>query len=122
MSDGPARLFGGKALPFGRRQRRPRGARIPVTVVLFNDNAYGNVRRMQRERFGRQIASDLHNPDFVRLAESFGLPAWRCDSITDYRERLGQALELDVPSLIAIPVDYSVDIAIAELGAETTRI
>src|SRR5207237_809847 len=33
MSDGPARLFGGEALPFGRRQRRPRGARIPVTVV-----------------------------------------------------------------------------------------
>src|SRR5437588_11622076 len=33
MSDGPARLFGGAALPFGRRQRRARGARIPVTVV-----------------------------------------------------------------------------------------
>src|SRR5437764_13408648 len=33
MNDGPARLFGGEALPFGRRQRRPRGARIPVTVV-----------------------------------------------------------------------------------------
>ena len=33
MSDNPAQLFGGEALPFGRRQRRPRGARIPVTVV-----------------------------------------------------------------------------------------
>ncbi|HSR25462.1 MAG TPA: thiamine pyrophosphate-binding protein, partial [Candidatus Eisenbacteria bacterium] len=46
--------------------------RIPVTVVLFNDNAYGNVRRMQLQRFGRTIASDLHNPDFVRLAGAFG--------------------------------------------------
>ncbi len=33
MSDSPAQLFGGEALPFGRRQRRPRGARIPVTIV-----------------------------------------------------------------------------------------
>src|SRR5205814_1704690 len=47
--------------------------RIPLVAVVFNDNAYGNVRRNQQERFGnRIIASDLSNPDFVRFAESFG--------------------------------------------------
>ena len=51
------------------------------------------------------------------------MPAWRCESIDDYRERLREALDLDVPSLIALPIDYSVDVAIAtELGTETTRI
>src|SRR5205085_10549291 len=53
---------------------------LPVITVVFNDGAYGNVRRAQRERFaGRTIASDLHNPDFVRLARSFGVRALRAE-------------------------------------------
>ena len=47
--------------------------RIPLTAIVFNDGAFGNVRRIQQERFGnRLIASDLANPDFVKFAESFG--------------------------------------------------
>src|SRR5207248_2180249 len=49
---------------------------IGVIVLVFNNNSYGNVRRDQRERFdGRVVASDLVNPDFVKLAESFGVGA-----------------------------------------------
>ena len=48
--------------------------RIPVVVVVFNDGAYGNVRNMQKDLHGnRLIGTDLANPDFVRLAESFGI-------------------------------------------------
>ena len=51
---------------------------INVVAVVFNDGAYGNVKRIQRELYGnRVIASDLTNPDFVRLADSFGLFAQR---------------------------------------------
>ena len=51
---------------------------IGVVTLVFNNNAYGNVRRDQRERFdGRVVASDLVNPDFVKLAESFGVKALR---------------------------------------------
>ena len=47
---------------------------INVVALVFNDGAYGNVRRMQRELYGnRVIASELVNPDFVRLADSFGV-------------------------------------------------
>ncbi len=47
--------------------------RIPLTTIVFNDGAFGNVRRIQEEKFGNQlIASDLANPDFVKFAESFG--------------------------------------------------
>src|ERR1700729_4441315 len=46
--------------------------RIPLVTVVFNDGAFGNVRRIQEERFGRQIADDLANPDFIKFAESFG--------------------------------------------------
>ena len=54
---------------------------IGVVTLVFNNNAYGNVRRDQRERFdGRVVASDLVNPDFVKLAESFGVGATRVTS------------------------------------------
>ena len=48
---------------------------IPITLVVFNDNAFGNVRRFQIENYNnRPIASNLTSPDFVALAESFGGP------------------------------------------------
>ncbi len=52
--------------------------RIPLVAVVFSDGAFGNVRRIQEERYGnRVIASDLANPDFIRFAESFGAAAER---------------------------------------------
>jgi acetolactate synthase I/II/III large subunit len=51
------------------------------------------------------FVTDFTNPDFVRLAEAFRLPAWRCDSADDFGERLRHALSLDVPSLIVLPID-----------------
>ena len=49
---------------------------LAVTFVVFNDNAFGNVRRSQKEDYGnRVIGSDLVNPDFMKLAESFGIAA-----------------------------------------------
>ncbi len=62
--------------------------RIPLITVLFNDGHFGNVRRIQEERFGRPIANDLANPDFVKFAESFGAMAMRATSPAE----LGQAL------------------------------
>ena len=55
--------------------------RIPVVVIVFNDGAYGNVRNMQKGLHGnRVIGTDLANPDFVRLGESFGIAAHRVSS------------------------------------------
>jgi acetolactate synthase-1/2/3 large subunit len=90
--------------------------------VVWEDRQFGSIVWKQRQRFGSNFGTDFDNPDFVGLAKSFGLPAWRCDSAADYRERLTQALALDEPSLIVVPIDYSPDLAIAELGAETVRI
>jgi acetolactate synthase I/II/III large subunit len=91
--------------------------------VVWENRQYGSIVWKQEKEFGRHFGTDFENPDFVRFAESFGLPAWRCDSVADYRQRLGEALALDRPSLIAVPIDYSPEIAIAaELGAETVRI
>ncbi len=78
---------------------------IAVVVLVFNNNAYGNVRRDQRERFeGRVVAADLVNPDFVRLAESFGVGAARVTSPDMFRPALEKALADGGPYLIDIEV------------------
>ena len=78
---------------------------IGVVTLVFNNNAYGNVRRDQRERFGgRVVASDLVNPDFVKLAESFGVGAARVTSPDHFRPALEKALADGGPYLIDIEV------------------
>jgi acetolactate synthase I/II/III large subunit len=79
--------------------------KIGVVVLVFNNNSYGNVRRDQRERFeGRVVASDLINPDFVKLAESFGVGAARVASPDQFRPALENALADGGPYLIDIEV------------------
>jgi acetolactate synthase-1/2/3 large subunit len=79
--------------------------RIPIVVVLFNDGAYGNVRNMQRVEHGnRVIGSDLANPDFMRLAASFGIGGYRVKDPESLRKALEQALAKNEPALIEVPV------------------
>jgi acetolactate synthase-1/2/3 large subunit len=78
---------------------------IGVVILVFNNNAYGNVRRDQHERFdGRVVASDLVNPDFVKLAESFGAGAARVTSPETFRSALEKALADGGPYLIAVEI------------------
>jgi acetolactate synthase-1/2/3 large subunit len=80
--------------------------RIPLVAVVFNDGAFGNVRRIQEERFGnRVIASDLANPDFVRFAESFGAAAERARNPDELRAALRRGFaRRDGPTLIDVPI------------------
>jgi len=78
---------------------------IGVVTLVFNNNAYGNVRRDQRERFeGRVLGSDLRNPDFLKLADAFGVRGERVGSPEALRPVLARALESGVPWLIEVPV------------------
>ncbi|MEZ4619525.1 MAG: thiamine pyrophosphate-binding protein [Caldilineaceae bacterium] len=79
--------------------------RIGLVTLLFNNNQYGNVQQMQRELYGnRVIASDLHNPDFVRMAESYGAQAFRVTALDELRRAIRQGFATDLPTLIEIPV------------------
>lgn len=78
---------------------------IGVVTLVFNNNAYGNVRRDQRERFdGRVVASDLVNPDFVKLAESFGVAAARVTAPEQFKAAMEKALSHGGPYLISVEV------------------
>ncbi|MDE2305874.1 MAG: hypothetical protein KGL34_09960 [Gammaproteobacteria bacterium] len=84
--------------------------RINVVGVVFNNGSFGNVQRDQEQGFdGRVIGSELANPDFPRLAESFGMTGLRARSPEELRRALEKAFAADAPALIEVPV---------ELGAE----
>ncbi|HUI94363.1 MAG TPA: thiamine pyrophosphate-dependent enzyme [Xanthobacteraceae bacterium] len=78
--------------------------RIPIVAILFNDGAYGNVRNMQKKDHGnRVIGSDLANPDFMRLADSFGIGGYRVKDPPGLRKALEQALAKNEPAIIEVP-------------------
>lgn len=79
--------------------------RIPAVFVCFNDSAFGNVRRMQKELHGnRVIGSDLLNPDFLKLADAYGLAGYRARSPEELRPVLAKALAAGEPALIEVPI------------------
>ena len=93
--------------------------RTAFVTVIWEDGGFGSIAWKQEARFGERFGVEFDNPDFVKLAESFGMPAWRCESADDFGRRLRDALALDVPSLLVLPVDYSTDVALGEeLGSE----
>jgi len=85
---------------------------IGLVTVIFNNNAYGNVRRDQLSLYdGNVYGSELRNPDFVKLAESFGAQAHRATSPDELRATLESALSMDGPVVIEVP---------CERGSETS--
>ncbi|HYH12329.1 MAG TPA: thiamine pyrophosphate-dependent enzyme [Thermomicrobiales bacterium] len=83
---------------------------IASIAIVFNDSAYGNVRRIQQVSFnGRTIASDLANPDYIKLAESFGVAGRRATSPETLRTELREAIAADEPTLIEVPVEQMPD-------------
>ncbi|MDP7652844.1 MAG: thiamine pyrophosphate-binding protein [Rhodospirillales bacterium] len=79
--------------------------RINLVSVVFNDGAFGNVQRIQKLSYGnRTIASDLTNPDFCKLAESFGVAGLRATTPDALRARIEEGFKMDAPVLIEVPV------------------
>jgi acetolactate synthase-1/2/3 large subunit len=88
--------------------------------VVWENGEFGSIAWKQDKKFGRHFDVGFGNPDFVRLADAFGVPAWRCSSADELPRRLRDALALDEPSLVVVPIDYSLDVSLADaLGAET---
>ena len=76
---------------------------IGVITIVFNNSAYGNIRRDQMNAFeGRLIGADLVNPDFVVLAQSFGAEGYRANTPNQLKQVLAQAINENAPALIEV--------------------
>jgi acetolactate synthase I/II/III large subunit len=91
---------------------------VRITVVVWRDDGYGLIDWKQRNAFGRPFGVAFGNPDFVALARSFGLAAFRPETAADLAPTLRQALDVDGPSLVEVPIDYRENLRLTEhLGA-----
>jgi len=80
---------------------------IPHIAIVFSDGHFGNVKRIQASAYGaRHIACKLHNPDFVKLAETFGATGIRADGPEGLRTALQEAKKASGPVLIECPVGH----------------
>lgn len=77
---------------------------IGLIVLVFNNRSFGNVLRDQKTAFaGHILGAELQNPDFVKLAESFGVAAARARNATELGAALRGAMAAGGPALIEIP-------------------
>jgi acetolactate synthase-1/2/3 large subunit len=79
---------------------------LPTVNIVWTDSAYGVIELHQQRRFGHLAGTKFTNPDLVRMAESFGIAGMRVGAADELVPTLRRALELDVPSVVEIPIDY----------------
>ena len=91
--------------------------KVPIVILIWNDNGYGLIKWKQMNEFGRPSNVDFGNPDFVKYAESFGAIGYRVSRAEELPELLERALHNDRVTIIDCPVDYSENLKLtAKLG------
>jgi acetolactate synthase-1/2/3 large subunit len=78
---------------------------INLVTVVFNDGHYGNVARDLDMDFGGQYEVDLVNPDYMELAHAYGAAGIRCDDHTKLSSAVADAVQMDRPVLLEVPVE-----------------
>jgi len=77
---------------------------INVVAVVFNDEAYGNVARDLDEAWGGAWEADFRNPDFMKLADAYGVAGLRTEKPTEVGDLVRRAIALNRPALIEVRV------------------
>ena len=78
--------------------------RLRVITVIHNDSSYGAIKAIQQRKHNcHYIDTDLNNPDFIKLGESFGVPSCRAENAEELVTALRNALRREGPSLIEVP-------------------
>ena len=77
---------------------------INAVAVVFNDEAFGNVSRDLDEAWGGTFSAELKNPDFMKLADAYGVAGLRAEKPTDVGDLVRKALALNRPALIEVRV------------------
>ena len=78
---------------------------INAVVLMFNDNAWGVLKKYQQDRFGnRQFATDLVNPDFVKLFESYGFGGTKVSTVDEMTDALDSAIKSGRTHLVEVQI------------------
>ena len=78
---------------------------VTLPIVIFNDSTYTAVEQAMKYEFsGRTMATDLVNPDYVKLADAYGIPGVRAESPPVLAEAVQAAFERRGPTIIDVPI------------------
>lgn len=89
----------------------------PIIVLVWNDGGYGLIEWKQMAQFGRPAFVRFGNPDFVKLAEAFGVRGYRIEPGVSLQDVLREAIASQDICVIDVPVDYSENLKLtARLG------
>ncbi|OBH55302.1 acetolactate synthase [Mycobacterium colombiense] len=88
--------------------------RIPLVVLIWEDNGYGLIEWKMDLELGAHYYVKFNNPDVVKYAESFGAKGYRINSAEELLPTLRTALDDDGVSLISCPVDYSENLRLTD--------
>ncbi|MFY9967141.1 MAG: acetolactate synthase large subunit [Nitrososphaeraceae archaeon] len=82
--------------------------RLPLIVIIWCDREYGVISLKQIEEFGKKAFTEFNNPDFVKLAESFGAIGYAARSVEEFSYFFKKGkMSKHVPVIISVDVDYS---------------
>lgn len=88
--------------------------KLQMVVLIWNDSGYGLIEWKQLNQFKRVSHIDFQNPDFIKLAESFGAKGYRIEQADQLLPTLKTALADDAVSIIDCPVDYNENLRLTE--------
>lgn len=95
--------------------------KIPVVVLVWVDGSYGLIKWKMNIELGHHSHVDFGNPDFVKLAESYGAKGYAIKRTEDLLPALQRALADDTVSVIACPVDYAQNKVLTDELGRLTR-
>ncbi len=85
-----------------------------IVIMIWEDGEYGLIKWKQQNQFGKHTELKFGNPDFVKLAESFGCQGLRVENSRDLAAALEEAFTYNGPTLLTIPIDYGENMKLTE--------
>ncbi len=85
-----------------------------ITVLVWEDKAYGLIAWKQEGEFGRHTDLSFGNPDWMKLADAFGWHGHHVENSAALAATLGQALHESGPSLVVVAIDYRENMLLSE--------
>ena len=85
-----------------------------IVTMIWEDHEYGLIAWKQENEFGRHTDLSFNNPDWLKLADSFGWHGHSVENSRDLVDTLEQAFAEEGPSLVVVPIDYRENMILTE--------
>ena len=82
---------------------------LPIIIVVWCDSDLGVISTKQRLEFGKSVFTNFSNPDFVKLAESFGAKGYKITSTSEFSSILRETIKSSSRTPVVIAIDIDAD-------------